>query len=431
MSAVVASFPRNPFAPTYIKDNGGAAQVGSTNTVNGSKEFIQLSFDSGIRGIGRDGATSYHLLRVASVSSIDGGTVNFGLLGDSRFSWMSMACSLDMVGNDIIDVRYVGNTVATYNTRLTNWHTDATLTVGIATCGAAKGNTPVDRLVFGNLALNATATFSNLATLGLSDADVRARTVRHLGYTGASVATASGNLSSWGDDSAGTTTVSSNVTTAPDGTLTADKLEETALGGTKYRYHLVSRTAGKATWTGRIWLKAAERSRVVVKLQNSTGSSYAQVPVTLAAQAGGAASLGTVTTANFTDAIAEIMPGPDLWFAVDVTATTDAASTGIGLLISLANDAGATTYTGVLGSGVYVGPSHFRPAGVVQMKDGLLLRPRFLVANLPPSPQEGAEAYAINGRRSGEGVGAGTGCPVFADSAGAWRTHYDNTVVAA
>jgi len=39
-------------------------------------------------------------------------------------------------------------------------------------------------------------------------------------------------------------------------------------------------------------------------------------------------------------------------------------------------------------------------------------------------------AYATDGRRSGQGVGAGTGCPVWSDGTN-WRTFYDNTVVAA
>jgi hypothetical protein len=78
-----------------------------------------------------------------------------------------------------------------------------------------------------------------------------------------------------------------------------------------------------------------------------------------------------------------------------------------------------------------VADSFIRPAGVVQMRNGVLVKPKFLVANLPASPLEGSEAIAINGRKSGEGAGLGTGCPVWADSAGAWRTFYDNTVVAA
>ncbi len=62
-----------------------------------------------------------------------------------------------------------------------------------------------------------------------------------------------------------------------------------------------------------------------------------------------------------------------------------------------------------------------------------VMRPKlFTVATLPtPSTAgAGAMAYASDGRKSGEGPGAGTGIPVWSDSAN-WRTFYDNTVAAA
>lgn len=56
------------------------------------------------------------------------------------------------------------------------------------------------------------------------------------------------------------------------------------------------------------------------------------------------------------------------------------------------------------------------------------------VAALPsgsPSPfKAGTLAYASDGRKSGEAEGAGTGCPVWWDGTH-WRTHYDNSIVAA
>lgn len=48
----------------------------------------------------------------------------------------------------------------------------------------------------------------------------------------------------------------------------------------------------------------------------------------------------------------------------------------------------------------------------------------------PAAFKAGTAAFATNGRKSGEGVGAGTGCPVWWDGA-AWRTFYDNSVVVA
>ena len=48
----------------------------------------------------------------------------------------------------------------------------------------------------------------------------------------------------------------------------------------------------------------------------------------------------------------------------------------------------------------------------------------------PSSALIGAIAIATNGRKSGEGAGAGTGCPAWCDGSH-WRTFYDNSIVAA
>ncbi len=64
---------------------------------------------------------------------------------------------------------------------------------------------------------------------------------------------------------------------------------------------------------------------------------------------------------------------------------------------------------------------------------GGVIRPgSFTVAALPaPSAVGvGAIAYGFNGRKSGEGSGAGTGIPVWCDGTN-WRTFYDNTIAMA
>lgn len=56
----------------------------------------------------------------------------------------------------------------------------------------------------------------------------------------------------------------------------------------------------------------------------------------------------------------------------------------------------------------------------------------FTVVQLPAanSYAAGSTAFASNGRKAGEGPGAGTGVPIWTDGA-KWRTFYDNTEVAA
>lgn len=54
----------------------------------------------------------------------------------------------------------------------------------------------------------------------------------------------------------------------------------------------------------------------------------------------------------------------------------------------------------------------------------------FTVVNLPTTPAQGQEAYAINGRKVGEGAGAGSGVPVYYSN-GAWRVFSTDAPVSA
>jgi hypothetical protein len=53
----------------------------------------------------------------------------------------------------------------------------------------------------------------------------------------------------------------------------------------------------------------------------------------------------------------------------------------------------------------------------------------YTVANLPTDASEGTIAFATNGRKVGQGAGAGTGVPVYF-SAGAWRVFSTDSPVA-
>jgi hypothetical protein len=54
----------------------------------------------------------------------------------------------------------------------------------------------------------------------------------------------------------------------------------------------------------------------------------------------------------------------------------------------------------------------------------------FTVATLPTNPIVSQFAYASNGRKVGEGVGSGTGVPVYYSN-GAWRVFSTDAVVTA
>ncbi|RQS79736.1 hypothetical protein [Burkholderia seminalis] len=54
----------------------------------------------------------------------------------------------------------------------------------------------------------------------------------------------------------------------------------------------------------------------------------------------------------------------------------------------------------------------------------------FAVASLPSGALEGQKAWAKNGRKVGEGAGAGTGVPVYWSN-GAWRVYSTDAAVSA
>lgn len=70
----------------------------------------------------------------------------------------------------------------------------------------------------------------------------------------------------------------------------------------------------------------------------------------------------------------------------------------------------------------------------VIISGGVTQHGSYTIATLPAAGGStapgGSAAYATNGRKSGEGAGAGTGIPVWCDGI-SWRTYYDNTVAAA
>lgn len=63
---------------------------------------------------------------------------------------------------------------------------------------------------------------------------------------------------------------------------------------------------------------------------------------------------------------------------------------------------------------------------VFPMATGL---PLYTVAGLPATANIGASAYATNGRKDGEAVGAGTGVPVTFDVSGNWFADWSSAQV--
>jgi hypothetical protein len=136
---------------------------------------------------------------------------------------------------------------------------------------------------------------------------------------------------------------------APDGSITADKLSE----NTATSEHYVENATGitgvlSTTYTASFYLKAAERTRArIVLLFGGSNGVLADVNLT-AVTIATASSFGTATAG--TSGIASVSDG---WYRVSISGSSS-ASTSIAARIELLNASGNRTYTGDGTSGIFI-----------------------------------------------------------------------------
>ena len=142
------------------------------------------------------------------------------------------------------------------------------------------------------------------------------------------------NDASW---SKGNGSVSANLITAPDGTLTADKLIE----DTSNNFHFVSRNVGTiaGSYTISCFVKSAERYRGYIQLFSSGGNAVIFFD----------SNTGTITGSSGTTTIT---PYPNGWYRVTASLTFTSAEAQV--YIVLQDDVGNGTYTGNGTSGIYI-----------------------------------------------------------------------------
>lgn len=135
------------------------------------------------------------------------------------------------------------------------------------------------------------------------------------------------------------TSISADVTTAPDNTSSADKIVESA-GGTTHYYQYFPTLSNNTTYIMSIFLKAAERDKVMVfsiGLGNLEGEQ-------------GYFDLTSGTRTSGTGSISAIGNG---WYRIVVKITTGNPSSSPGLRIAVRDNTGASSYAGDGNSGVY------------------------------------------------------------------------------
>jgi hypothetical protein len=135
-------------------------------------------------------------------------------------------------------------------------------------------------------------------------------------------------------------TVSTNATTAPSGTTTADKLQEDTSTGS----HLVTQniTFTAASHTASIFAKKAERDWIRVLFFDGTNTFSAFFNLNTG-------TVGTITGAGATASIQNVGNG---WYRCAVTATASAGSGSFAPRVALADN--NSSYAGSTGSGIFI-----------------------------------------------------------------------------
>ena len=152
----------------------------------------------------------------------------------------------------------------------------------------------------------------------------------------------------------GSTAVTANATTAPDGNATADKLIENSTASTTFNaaQSAGSFTAGQSA-TFSVYVKAAERTQAMVRiLAGGAFGTTAFVYTDLSA--------GTITLASGVTASSIVAAGNG-WYRVSITAT--ASGSGAASCAVFPAVGGTNTYTGVIGNGIFVWGAQLEQAG--------------------------------------------------------------------
>lgn len=145
-------------------------------------------------------------------------------------------------------------------------------------------------------------------------------------------------------------TVTASAATAPDGTTTADLLDEATTASTERKSLSPAATiTASGTYTGSVYIKAAGRGYAQIRLSNRNGTTsicYFTVNLSTLATVNSGTSGGTLSS------VSAVSVGNG-WVRVVVTGVLASDVTSASLAV-YSHDGSSTTFVGVPGSGVYV-----------------------------------------------------------------------------
>lgn len=151
-------------------------------------------------------------------------------------------------------------------------------------------------------------------------------------------------------------TISADATAAPNGTTTADKLQEDNTTNFHTVVQSVTKTAASFTYTLSIYVKQAERTWIGVQLA-SGGNGYRQWFNVGTGAKGSSAAVG----AGWSNPSASISSAPNGFYRCVFTITTDSTTT-IALTLFTATGDTSTSILGTTGSGVYLWGAQLEPS---------------------------------------------------------------------
>lgn len=174
-------------------------------------------------------------------------------------------------------------------------------------------------------------------------------------------------------------TVSANAAAAPDGTLAAEKLVETAVSGEHYAEQTFAGSADNQAWTGSIYAKAGERSWLYLGFVLRDATNVRGGYVDLASGIVGAVAAGYTVTAS------AVGGG---WYRIALTGSVGAGASNARLRAKVTTGDGGTAHLGVAGSGVFLWGGQAElgyPSSYVATVAAAVTRPRDLVTVTGPT----------------------------------------------
>ena len=142
------------------------------------------------------------------------------------------------------------------------------------------------------------------------------------------------------------TSVSANATTAPDGNVTADKIQEDTSTANHYITNSTSAVTSGTTYTASAFLKAAERGFAFIVLGAVGGFPVTGISINL--------TTGAVSTATGTPLNAFTQTLPNGWFRVGFSLAANATGSATFDIRTSSDGVWANrSYTGTAGSGIY------------------------------------------------------------------------------